>query len=325
MIPAPLRPLILSLSGTTLTAEEAALYAAARPAGVILFSRNVEAPDQVARLIADVRQATSEHDLPVLVDQEGGRVQRFGPPHWPARPSMANRLAAEGSHPEEACYRAGLDLADDLLQVGATVDCMPLADLVLPGADPIIGDRGLGSDPGVVGHLADRLAQGLWDAGVVPVIKHLPGHGRATVDSHVSLPIVDTPWATLSATDFAAFKPLARWPLGMTAHVVYSAIDPDAPATLSATVIREVIRGEIGFQGVLMGDDIGMGALSGDVVERAQRSLEAGCDLVLHCNGDLAEMTALARAVGEAPDSQRLRAALRPPSALPVPTGPIGT
>jgi beta-N-acetylhexosaminidase len=185
-------------------------------------------------------------------------------------------------------------MADDLAALGITVDALPVVDLPAPGADPVIGDRAYGSEPGKVAAIARAIAQGLLAGGVLPVVKHLPGHGRATADSHARLPVVDADRATLEATDFAAFRPLSDLPLGMTAHVVFSAIDPVAPATTSVTMVREVIRGFIGFQGLLMSDDLSMNALSGSIAERSRAALRAGCDLALHCNGDMAEMTAVA-------------------------------
>ena len=190
-------------------------------------------------------------------------------------------------------------IAADLNVLGIDVDCLPLADVLSPGGDPVIGDRAYGSEPGKVAAIAGAIAEGLMAGGVLPVLKHLPGHGRATADSHHQLPVIDTDRSTLEATDFAAFRPLSRLPLGMTAHVVFSAIDPVAPATTSVTMVHEVIRGFIGFQGLLMSDDVSMKALSGTITERSRAAFAAGCDVVLHCNGDLGEMTAVA---GEAPE-----------------------
>jgi beta-N-acetylhexosaminidase len=237
----------------------------------------------------------------VLVDQEGGRVQRLGPPHWPIFPPGArygaiyDRDVASGL---AAARLGGHLIAAELNVLGIDVDCIPLADVLAPGADPVIGDRAYGTEPGKVAAIAGAIAQGLLAGGVLPVLKHLPGHGRATADSHHKLPVVDTDRATLESTDFAAFRPLSRLPLGMTAHVVFSAIDPDAPATTSVTMVREVIRGFIGFGGVLMSDDVSMKALSGTIAERSGAAFAAGCDVVLHCNGILSEMTAVA---GQAP------------------------
>jgi beta-N-acetylhexosaminidase len=239
---------------------------------------------------------------PVLIDQEGGRVQRLGPPHWPAYPPGARYSELYDREPAmglAAATLAGHLIASDLIALGIDVDCLPLADVPVAGGDPVIGDRAYGTTPGKVAAIAGAVAQGLMAGGVLPVVKHLPGHGRATADSHHRLPVVDTDPATLEATDFAAFKPLAHLPLGMTAHVVFSAIDPVAPATTSVTMVQQVIRGLIGFQGLLMSDDVSMNALSGTIAERTRASLAAGCDVVLHCNGKLDEMTAVAAACPE--------------------------
>ena len=308
------RAFITGLSGLTVTASERAFLREAQPWGLIIFKRNVNTPTQVTELAQSFRDIVGWH-APVLVDQEGGRVQRLGPPHWPAYPAGAVYGALYDRDRAGAlatCRLAGRLIANDLNVLGLDVDCLPLADVLNPGADPVIGDRAYGSEPGKVSAVAGAIAEGLLAGGVLPVVKHLPGHGRATADSHFRLPVVDTDRATLETTDFAAFRPLNRLPLGMTAHVVFSAIDPDAPATTSATMVREVIRGFIGFQGLLMSDDVSMKALSGTIAERSRAAFAAGCDVVLHCNGDLAEMTQVADAApplaGEA--AQRAEAAL---------------
>ena len=251
----------------------------------------------------------------MLVDQEGGRVQRLGPPHWPAYPPGARYGELYDREPAAglaAARLAGHLIASDLRAVGIDVDCLPPADVPVAGSDAVIGDRAYGTEPGKVAAIAGAIAQGLQMGGVLPVLKHLPGHGRAKADSHQALPVVDTDRATLEKTDFAAFKPLAALPLGMTAHVVFSAIDAVAPATTSGKIVSQVIRGFIGFRGLLMSDDISMGALSGTLAERSRAAIAAGCDIVLHCNGDLAEMSAVAGAVptlsGEA--AARAQAAL---------------
>ena len=229
-------------------------------------------------------------------------MQRLGPPLWPAYPTGARYGELYDLAPERglaAARLAGHLIAADLAAVAIDVDCLPLADVPVAGGDPVIGDRAYGHEQAKVAAIAKAIAQGLQAGGVLPVVKHLPGHGRATADSHHKLPVVDTDRATLEATDFAAFRPLAGLPLGMTAHVVFSAIDERAPATTSVTMVQEVIRGFIGFQGLLMSDDISMGALSGTLAERSRAALAAGCDVVLHCNGDLREMEAVAGAVPE--------------------------
>jgi beta-N-acetylhexosaminidase len=292
------RAFITGLSGLNVSANERAFLREAQPWGLIIFKRNVNTPQQVAELTRSFRDAVG-WAAPILVDQEGGRVQRLGPPHWPAFPPGArygaiyDRDVASGL---AAARLGGHLIAAELNVLGIDVDCIPLADVLAPGADPVIGDRAYGTEPGKVAAIAGAIAQGLLASGVLPVLKHLPGHGRATADSHHKLPVVDTDRATLESTDFAAFRPLSRLPLGMTAHVVFSAIDPDAPATTSVTMVREVIRGFIGFRGLLMSDDVSMKALSGTIAERSRAAFAAGCDVVLHCNGDLREMTAVATA-----------------------------
>jgi beta-N-acetylhexosaminidase len=281
-----------------LTAAERAFVREARPWGLILFKRNVETADQVAALTASFRDAVGT-DAPVLVDQEGGRVQRLGPPHWPSYPAAAayGRLYERDRAAALEAARLGARLiADDLQQLGIDVDCLPVADVPAAGADPIVGDRAYGDTPDKVAALAGAAAAGLMEGGVLPVVKHLPGHGRATADSHLQLPVVSAPREELDATDFAAFRPLAGLPVGMTAHVVFAAYDPLNPATTSVTMVQQVIRDSIGFKGLLMSDDVSMGALSGSMAERTRAVLAAGCDLVLHCNGKLEEMEAVAGA-----------------------------
>lgn len=292
------RAFITGLSGHSLSAGERAFCREAAPWGLILFKRNGSDPAQVSALVSEFRSVVGWH-APVLIDQEGGRVQRLGPPHWSLYPPGAVYSALYDREPALGLAAARLGarlIAADLAALGIDVDCLPLADVPVEGHDPIIGDRAYGLTPDKVAAVARAVADGLLAGGVLPVLKHLPGHGRATADSHLKLPVVDTDRKTLEATDFAAFRPLGDLPLGMTAHVVFSAIDPIAPATTSVTMVSEVIRGFVGFQGVLMSDDISMGALSGAIAERCRASLAAGCDLVLHCNGELAEMVQVAEA-----------------------------
>jgi beta-N-acetylhexosaminidase len=309
------RAFITGLAGTTITPDERAFLREREPWGFIIFKRNIETPAQVRRLTASVRDAVGRQ-APVLVDQEGGRVQRLGPPHWPPYPPGADygrlydRNAAEGIR---AAYLGARLIAADLAGVGVDVDCLPIADVPVAGADSVIGDRAYGETAEKVALLGRAVADGLLAGGVLPVLKHIPGHGRATADSHGALPIVETDRETLRATDFAAFRPLGDLPLGMTAHIVYTAIDPIAPATTSVTLVQDVIRDWLGFRGLLMSDDISMGALSGSIEERSRAAIAAGCDVVLHCNGELDEMRAVASAVpvldGEA--SARADAALK--------------
>jgi beta-N-acetylhexosaminidase len=294
------RAFIAGIAGTILSDRERAFFREAEPWGLIVFKRNIATPEQVRRLTDSFRAAVGRADAPVLVDQEGGRVQRLGPPHWPAYPTggdygrLYDRDAKEGL----AAARLGARLiAGDLAAVGIDVDCWPLADVPVAGADAVIGERAFGTDPAKVSAIAGAVAEGLGEGGVLPVVKHIPGHGRAMADSHRELPIVTADRASLEATDFRAFRPLAGLPLAMTAHVVFTAIDPVTPATTSVTIVREVIRGSIGFDGVLMTDDISMEALTGDMRARSRAAVAAGCDVVLHCNGRFDEMYAVAEAV----------------------------
>jgi beta-N-acetylhexosaminidase len=309
-----MRAFITGLAGPALTADERAFLREAQPWGFILFRRNVTAPEPLRRLIDDVR-TTLGRLAPALIDQEGGRVQRLGSPHWPEYPPGAAYGVLYDRDRDMGLSAARLGarlIAADLAALGIDVDCLPIADVPITGADPVVGDRAYGTGAAKVAAIAGAVAQGLADGGVLPVLKHIPGHGRATADSHAKLPVVNTDRATLDATDFAAFRPLAALPLGMTAHVVFTAIDPIAPATVSATIVREVIRDSIGFKGLLMSDDISMGALSGSVGERSRSAIAAGCDVVLHCNGEMPEMLAVAaeapRLAGEA--ARRAAAAL---------------
>ena len=308
------RAFITGFSGLTLTADERAFLREARPWGLILFKRNIRDKAQVTEFVGEVLRELGV-SAPVLVDQEGGRVQRLGPPHWPAYPpgaaygALYDRDRAAGL---KAARLGARLIAADLVELGINVDCLPLADVPVRGADAVIGDRAYGTTPEKVAAIAVAVAEGLAAGGVLPVVKHIPGHGRATADSHQKLPVVDASRATLEASDFAAFRPLKKLPLAMTAHVVFTAIDPVLPATTSATMVREVIRGFIGFDGLLMSDDVSMGALAGTLAERARASIAAGCDMVLHCNGKLDEMRAVAEAVPElvGPAARRAGAAL---------------
>jgi beta-N-acetylhexosaminidase len=288
---------ITGLAGPVLTAQEAALLKAAQPCGIILFQRNIAAPDQVRRLVETARAAVGAADLLVLIDQEGGRVQRLRPPHWPNRPAAARYGAAHARDPEGAVraarFAAGL-AARELVALGINTSCAPVLDLPVAGGHDVIGDRAYGSTPERVIALGRAVAEGLLAGGVLPVIKHIPGHGRATKDSHHELPSVAVGRAELEASDFLPFRALADLPAAMTAHVVFAAIDAAAPASISERVTREVIRGSIGFDGLLLSDDLGMAALSGSLPERAQAVLRAGSDLALLCGGDFSEMQAVA-------------------------------
>lgn len=284
---------ITGLSGLELNGTERAFIQAAQPWGFILFKRNIETPAQVARLVGELKSCAGRPEAPILIDQEGGRVQRLGPPHWPLYPPGALFGALYDLDPALGLSAARLGarlIAADLSELGITVDCLPLADVPIAGADAVIGNRAYGTEPGKVAAIARAVTKGLEEGGILPVLKHIPGHGRANADSHLRLPEVNTPKNDLERTDFAAFQPLADLPMAMTAHVVFSALDPLHPATTSATIISQVIRGVIAFQGLLMSDDVSMNALSGSIAERTRAIFSAGCDIVLHCNGNFEEM-----------------------------------
>jgi beta-N-acetylhexosaminidase len=292
------RAFITGVSGPELNAAEREFIRAARPWGFILFKRNIETPTQVIRLVKELRAELAEPDAPVLIDQEGGRVQRFGPPHWPVYPAGAVFGRLYDIDRKLGLTAAGLSarlIADDLAELGVTVDCLPLADVPVAGADAVIGNRAYGTAPDKVAAIARAVTEGLEQGGILPVLKHIPGHGRAIADTHFRLPEVATSKTELERTDFAAFQPLADLPMAMTAHVVFSALDPAHPATTSATIVQQVIRGVIGFQGLLMSDDVSMNALSGSIAERTRALFAAGCDIALHCNGKLEEMREVAR------------------------------
>ncbi|WP_340110111.1 glycoside hydrolase family 3 N-terminal domain-containing protein [Pikeienuella sp. HZG-20] len=288
--------LILGCAGGALSARERDFFRAADPWGFIIFARNVESPDQLAALTAEMRAAVGRQ-APVLVDQEGGRVQRLRPPHWRAfRPAMAE---CEGRPLEVAAEALVLRyrlIAHELNAAGVDVNCAPLLDVATPDLHQAIGDRALARDGARVGALGHAVRRGLMAGGVLPVVKHLPGYGRADVDPHLSLPVVSASRAALEQ-DFAPFRAHADAPMGMTAHLMIDAVDAEYPVTFSGPCI-DLIRDEIGFQGLLMTDDISMGALQGSIAERVTASLDAGCDIVLHCNGDMAEMEAAAEAAG---------------------------
>jgi beta-N-acetylhexosaminidase len=294
-------PLILGLSGTGITPEERALFGGADPAGYILFKRNIVDREQLRALTDALRAIAGREDVPILIDQEGGRVARMQPPVWPEFPKGERFDALYEVAPISAIEAARVNaqaIAAVLAEVGVNVNCLPLLDVRQPGAHDIIGDRALGSEPLRVAALGRAVIEGMRAGGVVGVVKHIPGHGRAMADSHVELPVVDADADALE-TDLAPFIALKDAPMGMTAHVVYTAWDRDECASLSPTVIRDIIRGRIGFDGLLMSDDLGMHALSGSFGERTAGVLAAGCDVALHCSGDLAEMAACVAAVGE--------------------------
>ncbi|MCZ6885331.1 MAG: beta-N-acetylhexosaminidase [Alphaproteobacteria bacterium] len=300
------KALILGLAGAQLTNSERRLFAEADPLGFILFSRNCGTPDQVRALTADLRSISGRGDVAILIDQEGGRVARLGAPHWRVAPNAAAFGVLYRQSQERGLGAVELNarlIGAELHDLGINVDCAPVLDLPRDGADPIIGDRAFSDDAMTISALGLAFCEGLLAAGVLPVLKHIPGHGRAEADSHVALPRVATPWAELAATDFVPFRALSRGlspkPWAMTAHVVFTAMDSDQPATLSKAVIDEVIRRAIGFDGIVISDDLSMKALSGPIGTRSRDAFAAGCDLILHCNGDMAEMAAAAQ---ESPD-----------------------
>ncbi len=294
------RAVIFGCAGAVLDDEERNFFAETKPAGFILFARNCRTPDQVRGLTAALRDSISWDEAPVLIDQEGGRVARLGPPHWPRRPPARNfaDLARHGDMDaarEAARLNARL-MAADLRVLGITVDCAPVLDVPVPGAHEIIGDRAHGEDPETIATLGRAVCEGLLAGGVLPVLKHIPGHGRATADSHVELPVVEATREEMERTDFAPFAALRDMACAMAAHVLYTELDPTAPATASRRVIEQIIRGDIGFDGLLLSDDIGMAALSGTPGERCAAMLAAGCEIVLECSGDIEVMRATAEA-----------------------------
>ena len=286
---------IFGCAGTDLSVDERAFFRDVDPWGFILFARNIDTPEQVRALTSALRDSVGR-DAPILIDQEGGRVARLRPPHWRGWSPALDTASAEALDEDERCEALRLRyrlIGAELAGVGVDVNCAPLLDIPIPGAHDIIGDRALGSTVDEVIRRGRAVHDGLLDAGVLPVIKHVPGHGRSGADSHEALPRVDTSLDELRASDFRPFMALGDAPLAMTAHIVYEALDPDACATLSATVMR-YIRETLGVSGLLMSDDLSMKALAGDFRTRTTLALDAGCDLVLHCNGDRGEMTAIA-------------------------------
>lgn len=286
------------VSGIGLTAEERSFFQQVRPAGFILFARNVETPAQVQALCAELTALCDVSPSPILIDQEGGRVARLRPPHWLAHPP-ANILGALYEEDQAAALNAahahGAAIGAELRALGFTVDCLPVLDVLFEGTHDVIGDRAFSRDPQAVAKLGAAVSKGLLSAGVVPVVKHIPGHGRARADSHFDLPVVDAEEGALSSIDFQPFMAMNKAPMAMTAHILYPHLDPDHCATHSEHIISNVIRGQIGFDGLLMSDDLSMKALGGSLQERTRRALSAGCDIALHCNGDMAEMQSVAQ------------------------------
>lgn len=307
------RSVIFGCEGTKLSAAEKKFFKAEQPFGFILFARNVENPKQLKKLVKSLRSAVGRPDAPVLIDQEGGRVQRLRAPHWFEAKPFGYFGKLYQTDPETAIEALRLTtrlIAADLREAGITVDCTPCLDLSLPETVDAIGDRAFDGDPQVVARLGAVVAEEMLTSGIIPVIKHMPGHGRATVDSHHALPHVEVAEETLQETDFAPFKTLSMLPWGMTSHIVFEAIDADHPATQSSVIIKDIIRGEIGFKGLLLTDDLNMEALSGSLSVRATAALEAGVDIVLHCSGVLAEMQDVAAVCPPLTEETQARIAL---------------
>ncbi|MEJ8476005.1 beta-N-acetylhexosaminidase [Roseibium algae] len=288
---------ISGCAGLSLTPAEIDFFSSEDPWGLILFRRNCETPEQISELVQSFLEAVGRSNAPVLIDQEGGRVQRLRPPHWPKYPPQkvfGDLFRADPARGLNAARIGARLIAHDLYNLGINVDCLPLLDVAFAETVDAIGDRAYGTDAKTVAELGRETCKGLLAGGVLPVLKHLPGHGRAVVDSHLELPKVTAERADLDSVDFMPFKALATYPLAMTAHILFSQIDPTAPATQSREIIEAVIRGKMGFDGCLMSDDISMKALGGDMRERCSATFGAGCDLVLHCNGEMDQMEAVA-------------------------------
>lgn len=317
---------IYGCAGHRLTEDERAFFTEARPWGFILFRRNIDTPEQLRALTDALRASIGDPEAPILIDQEGGRVQRMGPPHWPKYPpGNAYLKATDDPLAARELARLGARLmAHDLREVGINVDLLPVLDVPVPGAHDIVGDRAYGQDPQTVSLLGRAAAEGLLAGGVLPCIKHMPGHGRAFADSHEDLPTVHADFETLDGWDFAPFKAMSDMPLAMTAHIVFTAIDRKRPATQSKKAVK-MMREHLGFSGLIMTDDLSMQALSGSLGERAHLSLKAGCDVVLHCNGDMAQMQAVAEATGKLKGRAKARAeaAMARIVCVPEPLDPV--
>lgn len=300
---APIGAFIAGCSGPILSTAERDFFARTNPWGLILFKRNCETPEQLKTLTTAFRAAVGRKNAPVFIDQEGGRVQRLGPPsnawrRYPAARAYGEAFNASALTGLRAARNVGRLMAEDLIAAGITANCVPVLDVPQPDAHEIVGNRAYSDRIEAIMALARAHAAGFADGGVLPVIKHIPGHGRARADSHLELPVVDAKREELEAVDFPPFAAMADAPMAMTAHVVYTALDKTAPATLSKKVISNVIRKQIGFRGLLMTDDLSMKALSGSYGEKTERALAAGCDIVLHCNGEMDQMEEVAAAAG---------------------------
>lgn len=304
-----MQPAIYGFAGERLSEDERAFFRDANPAGYILFKRNCIDKDQVRAVTDELRALHGREDVPILIDQEGGRVARLQPPVWPQFPTaekFANLYKVAPASAIEAARANAQAIGSVLRESGINVNCLPLLDVRQAGANDIIGDRALGCDPMQVAALGRAVLDGMQAAGVVGVVKHIPGHGRSLSDSHLELPVVDAEEDALEI-DLEPFISLHNAPMGMTAHVVYTAWDDRNCASLSPIVIGAVIRGRIGFDGLLMSDDLGMHALSGSFADRARGVIAAGCDLALHCSGDMAEMISVAQGLAEISDKGKER------------------
>ncbi len=293
---------IFTCAGQQLTDDERAFFKDANPFGFILFADNIDTPDQIRALTASLRETVGRDDAPILIDQEGGRVARLTSPQWRSAPPakvFGDLALVDMKAARRAAEINARLIAAELYDLGIDVDCAPVLDLSIPDAHDVIGDRSFGSDPDLVIAIARAFADGLMAGGVLPMIKHVPGHGRAMADSHKELPAVNLPRAELEKTDFLPFKGLSDMPLAMTAHILFPQIDPERPATVSPLIIDQIVRGYIGFEGLIVSDDVTMAALSGTDRERADQTRKAGCDIVLHCYADLPQMQEIASGSGE--------------------------
>lgn len=315
---------IFGCSGAALSDKERSFFADADPLGFILFQRNCNNPEQVQALVDSLRDAVKRPNAPVLIDQEGGRVQRLKPPYWrsvPPASSFADLYDIDRERALEAVRLNSYLIARELCDLGININCAPVLDLPQPGADLIIGDRAYGNNTSKISALALAACEGLLVGGVLPVIKHIPGHGRANVDSHKALPFVEENIEVMAKSDFVPFKDMNFMPWAMTAHVLYKELDEDKPATTSIKVIK-MIRSDIGFEGVLLSDDLSMQALDGSLKSRTASALAAGCDVALHCNGEMLEMIQVAsgadllsnQAIKRIKRSENIRSAKKKPS-----------
>jgi len=304
------KPVIFGCAGTRLNSTERAVFRDADPFGFILFKRNCESPDQVRYLILELQQAAGRENIPIAIDQEGGRVARLQPPHWPKYPPARSFGLMYERDPDwgiEAIKLYAKVLANDLVRLGILINCAPVVDLFNPEGTPAIGDRAFSGQPSIVAALARALAETFLASGILPVMKHLPGHGKLKSDPHQVLPVIDAPRAELESQDFMPFELLKDLPLGMNSHAIFTALDPGCPASLSSVINNDIIRDKLGFDGLLLSDDLTMKALKGTPGDLAQRALAAGNDIVLHCNGDASEMEAISRVLEPMKETSWLR------------------